>query len=66
MKEAVNIEILITSRNGDRKIMQPVRITSEHSTRRRAYIKVIPIRKYLNRLNFDEEPKVHEGQQVKD
>ena len=28
-KETVNKDILITSRNGDRKIMQPIRITSE-------------------------------------
>ena len=27
-KETVNIDILVTSRNGDRKIMPPVRITS--------------------------------------
>ena len=27
-KETVDIDIFITSRNGDRKIMQPIRITS--------------------------------------
>ena len=29
-KETVNIDILITSRNGDRKIMQSIRIMSIH------------------------------------
>ena len=28
MKETVDIDVLITSRNGDRKIMQPVRTAS--------------------------------------
>ena len=32
-KETVDIEILITSRKGDRKIMQPFRITSGTATR---------------------------------
>ena len=29
-KETVDIDILITSRNGDRKIMQSIRVTSNH------------------------------------
>ena len=33
MKEAVDIDLLITSRNGDRKFIQPVRIASEPAMR---------------------------------
>ena len=37
-KETVDIEILITSRKkGDKKIMQPIRITSETTTRMRKW-----------------------------
>ena len=32
MKETVDIDVLITSRNGDRKIMQPVRTASGPAT----------------------------------
>ena len=34
-KETVDIDILVTSRNGDRKIMQSIRITSRPSLRKR-------------------------------
>ena len=34
-KETVDIDILVTSRNGDRKIMQSIRITSRPPTRKR-------------------------------
>ena len=34
-KETVDIDILVTSRNGDRKIMQSMRITSRPPRRRR-------------------------------
>ena len=34
-KETVNIDILVTSRNGDRKIMQSIRITSRPSLTKR-------------------------------
>ena len=54
-KETVDIEILLTSRNGDRKIVLSIRITSESAKRRskwkqfiqfrRASSKVIPIEK---------------------
>ena len=54
-KETVDIDILITSRNGDRKIMQPIRITSRPPSRERKWnqlsqflrtsTKVIPIEK---------------------
>ena len=36
-KETVEIEILVTSRNGDRKIMQSVRITSRPLSRKRKW-----------------------------
>ena len=34
-KETVNIDILVTSRNGDRNIMQSIRITSRPPSRKR-------------------------------
>ena len=34
-KETVDIDILVTSKNGDRKIMQSVRITSRPTSRKR-------------------------------
>ena len=34
-KKTVDIEILVTSRNGDRKIIQSIRITSRPSSRKR-------------------------------
>ena len=34
-KETVDIDILVTSRNGDRKIMQSIRITSRPPSRKR-------------------------------
>ena len=36
-KEIVDIDILVTSRNGDRKIMQSVRITSRPLLRKRTW-----------------------------
>ena len=36
-KETVNIDILVTSRNGDRKIMQSIRITSRPPSRKRKW-----------------------------
>ena len=36
-KETVDIDILVTSRNGDRKIMQPIRITSRPPSRKRKW-----------------------------
>ena len=36
-KETVDIDILVTSRNGDRKIMQSIRITSRHASRKRKW-----------------------------
>ena len=34
-KETVDIDILVTSRNGDQKIMQSIRITSRPTSRKR-------------------------------
>ena len=34
-KETVDTDILVTSRNGDRKLMQPIRITSRPPSRKR-------------------------------
>ena len=36
-KETVDIDILVTSRNGDRKIMQSIRITSRPPLRKRKW-----------------------------
>ena len=36
-KETVDIDILLLSRNGDRKIMQSIRITSRPPTRKRKW-----------------------------
>ena len=36
-KKTVDIDILVTSRNGDRKIMQPIRITSRPPSRIRKW-----------------------------
>ena len=36
-KETVDIDILVTSRNGERKIMQSIRITSRHTLRKREW-----------------------------
>ena len=36
-KETVDIDILVTSRNGDRKIMQSIRITSKAPARKRKW-----------------------------
>ena len=54
-KETVDIDILITPSNGDRKVLQPIRITSGPATRRTKWnqfmqfrsvsMKVIPIEK---------------------
>ena len=36
-KETVDIDILVTSKNGDRKIMQSIRITSRPALRKRKW-----------------------------
>ena len=75
-KETVYKDILVTSRNGDRKIMQSIGITSRPPSRIRkkwkqlsqsrwTSTKVIPIEK-TSWLHFNSEPRVQEKQQVKD
>ena len=41
-KETVDIDILITSRNGYRKIMQSIRTTSRPSTRKKKWNQLSP------------------------
>ena len=75
-KETVDIDILVTSRNGDRKIMQSMRIMSRPTSRKKEVEPVEPVlkniyqsntyRKDLSWPHFDDEPRVQEKQQVKD
>ena len=68
--EAVDIDILVKSRNGDRKIMESIRITSRPRSRIRKWnqlgqviltsTKVITYRKDLNWLHFNDEARVQE------
>ena len=48
-KETVDIDILVTSRNGDRKIMQSIRITSRPPSR---------IRKWNQSTKFERMPQI--------
>ena len=57
-KETVDINILVTSRNGDRKIIQSIRITRICQSN--------TYRKDLDWPHFGDEPRVREKQQVKD
>ena len=73
--ETVDIAILVTSRNGDRKIMKSIRITRPPSKKKEVE-PVEPVlkniyqsntyRKDLSWPHFDDEPRVQEKQQVKD
>ena len=75
-KETVEIDVLVTSRNEDRKIMQSIKITSKPPSRKK---EVEPVElvlkniyqknaytKYLSWPHFEDEPRVQEKQQVKD
>ena len=72
-KETVDIDILVTSRNGDRKIMESIRKeTSKPPLRTRNQNQLIQVRwtwytyrKGLGWLYFSDEPRVQERQQVK-
>ena len=74
-KETVEIDILVTSRSGDRKTIQPIRITSRPVSRIKKWklfsqlgwtpTKVI-LRKDVSWLHFDDEAMVQERQQVND
>ena len=75
-KETGDIDILVISRNGDRKIIQSIRITSGPSFETEEVQSVKPVLKNiyqnnnyikdLSRPHFDDEPRVQENQQVKD
>ena len=72
-KETVDIDIFVTSRNSDRKIVQSIRITGRPTTRKKK-VEPVPMniyqsntyRKDFSWLHFDDEPRVQERQQVKD
>ena len=46
-KETVNIDIPVTFRNGDRKIMQSIRITSRRPSRKKEVEPVEPVLKNI-------------------
>ena len=65
-KETVDIDCLVTSRNGDRKIMQSIRITVRPPSRIRKYNQLNHFERNtyqtskedLSWLHFDDEPRV--------
>ena len=66
-KETVDIDILVTSRKGDRKIMQSIRITSRQLEP--LLINIYQNNTYIKDLrwpHFDDEPRVQEKHQMKD
>ena len=73
-EETVNIGIFETSRNGDRKIIQSIRITRRPPSRIRKWNQLVQMNIYqsntygkdLSWLHFNHEPRVQERQQVKD
>ena len=71
-KETVDIYILVTSRNGDRKIIQSITIMSRPPSRKRKQNQLSQFyqnntyRKDLSWPHFDDEPRIQEKQQVKD
>ena len=75
-KKTVDIEILVTSRNLDRKIMQSITITSRSCLRKKDVELVEPVLKNIYQSNtcwkdlswphFDDEPRVQEKLQVND
>ena len=72
-KETIDINVHVTSRNGDRKISQ----NNEQTSLKNKEVKLVePVqkkiyqsntyRKDVSQLHFDNEPRAHERQQVKD
>ena len=64
-KETVDIDILVTFRNGERKIMRSIRITNRPPLSQFRWLstKVIPIERLsLSWLHFDDELRVQEKQ----
>ena len=60
-KETVGIDILVTSRNGDRKIMQSIRIISRPPSRKRKSIELSQCWRKSSTM-----PRVHEKHQLMD
>ena len=68
------LDIVVTSRNGDRKIMQSIRIMSRPTSRKVEPVEPVlkniyqsnTYRKDLSWPHFDDESRVQEKQQVKD
>ena len=50
-KETVDIDILVTSTNGDRKIMQSIRITSRPTSKKKEVEPVDPVLKNIYQSN---------------
>ena len=74
-KETVDIDIFLTSRNGDRKIMQSMRITRTSLENKEVepvepgQMNIYQSNSYIKDfswLHFDNKPRVQERQQVKD
>ena len=74
-KETVVIGILVTSRNGDRKVMQSIRITCRPPLREREWNQLASskdiyqsntCRKNLTWPHFDNQPRIEEREKVKD
>ena len=64
MKETVDINILVTSRIGDRKIMQSIRIMSRPTSRTRKWKKLSQFRWTFTKLipiHFDNQPGLREA-----
>ena len=75
-KETVDIDILVKSRNSDRKIIRSIRIRSRPPPKNKEVEPAEPVqmniyqssayRKDLSWLHFDDQPRVQDKQQVKD
>ena len=73
-QETIHIDIFKISKDGDRKIIKAIRITSRSPTRKRCGINLTIsdehltkkkiYRKNLDWLHFDNEPRVQERHQV--
>ena len=64
-KETVDIDILVTSRNGDRKVIQSIRIMIRPAwTVQMNIYQSNTYRKDLSWLHYHHEPRVQERQQV--
>ena len=74
MRKTVDIDILVTSMNGDRKVMQYIRITSRPTMEVEPVAEPVQMNIYrsntyikdLSWLHFEDELRVQEKQQAKD